>query len=445
MMSCWLIYSFLIVLCTFIQVTKQETNADVLVFTVASNHTDGFKRYLRSARVQGFEENIKVLGFGQPWKGGNMKSIGGAYKINLLKKALKEFKNDTERIILVTDGYDVIFLMPLEDIVSRFKLFDARILFSAEGFCWPDKSLASQYPAIGRGEPYLNSGGFIGYASNVYAMLTTSKVKNSDDDQLFYTKIYLDPAFRKNHKIKVDHEAEIFQNLNGAVAKVELRFKRNEAYLQNIAYNTVPMIIHGNGQSKVILNALGNYLARAWSPEEGCLNCRDAITELPNDHQQTYPPILIAIFIDRPTPFLEELFEKIYQQVYPKSKLHLFIHNSEPYHDSVVQKFIDNGGSEYKSIKIINFNDHIGFSAGKTLAMQYCLSKDCSGYFSVDSVAHLDNTYTLKLLVEQQRGIVGPLLVREEQTWSNFWGAVADNGYYARSTDYMDIIQNKRR
>ncbi|XP_028982251.1 procollagen-lysine,2-oxoglutarate 5-dioxygenase 1-like [Diachasma alloeum] len=228
-------------------------------------------------------------------------------------------------------------------------------------------------------------------------------------------------------------------------AKVELRFKRNEAYLQNIAYNTVPMIIHGNGQSKVILNALGNYLARAWSPEEGCLNCRDAITELPNDHQQTYPPILIAIFIDRPTPFLEELFEKIYQQVYPKSKLHLFIHNSEPYHDSVVQKFIDNGGSEYKSIKIINFNDHIGFSAGKTLAMQYCLSKDCSGYFSVDSVAHLDNTYTLKLLVEQQRGIVGPLLVREEQTWSNFWGAVADNGYYARSTDYMDIIQNKRR
>ncbi|XP_015118750.1 procollagen-lysine,2-oxoglutarate 5-dioxygenase 1-like [Diachasma alloeum] len=228
-------------------------------------------------------------------------------------------------------------------------------------------------------------------------------------------------------------------------SKVELRFKRNEAYLQNIAYNTVPMIIHGNGQSKVILNALGNYLARAWSPEEGCLNCRDAITELPNDHQQTYPPILIAIFIDRPTPFLEELFEKIYQQVYPKSKLHLFIHNSEPYHDSVVQKFIDNGGSEYKSIKIINFNDHIGFSAGKTLAMQYCLSKDCSGYFSVDSVAHLDNTYTLKLLVEQQRGIVGPLLVREEQTWSNFWGAVADNGYYARSTDYMDIIQNKRR
>lgn len=75
----------------------------------------------------------------------------------------------------------------------------------------------------------------------------------------------------------------------------------------------------------------------------------------------------------------------------------------------------------------------------------YCLQNECSGYFSIDSVAHLENEYTLKLLVEQQRGIVAPLLKRPGNNWSNFWGTIANDGYYARSTDYMDIIENKRR
>lgn len=76
---------------------------DVLTITVASNRTDGFERYLRSARVYGFENNVTVLGLDKPWKGGNMKSLGGGYKINLLKKALKKFKDDEKKIILFTD------------------------------------------------------------------------------------------------------------------------------------------------------------------------------------------------------------------------------------------------------------------------------------------------------------------------------------------------------
>lgn len=70
---------------------------------------------------------------------------------------------------------------------------------------------------INRGEPYLNSGGFIGYASNLYKIFKNSKVKDTDDDQLFYTTIYLNEKLREKHKIKLDHLSEIFQNLNGAV------------------------------------------------------------------------------------------------------------------------------------------------------------------------------------------------------------------------------------
>lgn len=60
--------------------------------------------------------------------------------------------------------------------------------------------------------------GFIGYADAIYAMLELDKsLENTADDQLFYTKIYLDETKRNSLNIKLDHKAEIFQNLFGTV------------------------------------------------------------------------------------------------------------------------------------------------------------------------------------------------------------------------------------
>ena len=73
------------------------------MLTVASNETDGYKRYLRSIDVYGIYDNLRVLGLGEPWNGGNMNFAGGGYKVNLLKAALEEYKNDNEKIILFTD------------------------------------------------------------------------------------------------------------------------------------------------------------------------------------------------------------------------------------------------------------------------------------------------------------------------------------------------------
>jgi hypothetical protein len=62
----------------------------------------------------------------------------------------------------------------------------------------------------------------------------------------------------------------------------------------------------------------------------------------------------------------------------------------------------------------------------------------------VDSTAHLDNPNTLKLLIEQNRTIISPVVVRVGSAWSNVWGAVDNNGYYSRSEDYLDIINRRR-
>ena len=44
---------------------------------------------------------------------------------------------------------------------------------------------------------FLNSGGFIGYAPDVYEMIfSKEKIEDAEDDQLFYTKIFLNEETR---------------------------------------------------------------------------------------------------------------------------------------------------------------------------------------------------------------------------------------------------------
>lgn len=42
------------------------------------------------------------------------------------------------------------------------------------------------------------------------------------------------------------------------------------------------------------------------------------------------------------------------------------------------------------------------------------------------------------------RGILAPLVGQLHNLYTNFWGAIADNGYYARSDDYLDIIDRMK-
>ena len=51
----------------------------------------------------------------------------------------------------------------------------------------------------------------------------------------------------------------------------------------------------------------------------------------------------------------------------------------------------------------------------------------------------------LKVRFSILRSVVAPLLVRPKEYWSNFWGSLTDDGFYARSHDYVQIVKNERR
>lgn len=432
--------SFLFILINSIE----GTTDDVIVFTVATDDNHGLERFLRSAQVYGV--NVEVLGKGEKWSGGDMNHPGGGQKVNLLKNQLNELvKNgDKNKIILFTDSYDVMYLGTIKEILEKFKSFpDTRVLFSAEQFCWPDSKLASEYPNIEVANPYLNSGGFIGYLPEVVEILNNKPIKDKEDDQLYYTKIYLDKNLRETLKISLDHNSAIFQNLNGALSDVQLRANTTEdwPYLENVITKERPLIVHGNGPSKITLNNYGNYLAKSWSMKEGCALCKEKINELKDD---ALPNVMIAVFIEQPTPFMEEFLELILDTDYPKDKIHLFLRNNVEYHEADVEKFSEANSKQFATFKRIKPNDFITEAEARNIAKERCINSVCDYLFSIDSLSRLESG-TLRYLLSSGYDVIAPMLVRPGQAWSNFWGALNSGGFYARSADYMDIVYESIR
>lgn len=56
--------------------------------------------------------------------------------------------NNSDEIILFTNGYDTMFLCSGEEILLKYHKTNKKVLFSAEVNCWPDSSLANNYPEV---------------------------------------------------------------------------------------------------------------------------------------------------------------------------------------------------------------------------------------------------------------------------------------------------------
>uniref|UniRef100_A0A8C6SUC8 procollagen-lysine 5-dioxygenase n=1 Tax=Neogobius melanostomus TaxID=47308 RepID=A0A8C6SUC8_9GOBI len=416
----------------------------LLVLTVATEETDGFRRFMQSANY--FNYNVKLncssgAGNGESWKGGDVgRSIGGGQKVRLLKEAMEELADQEDLVILTVDSYDLIFAGGPEEILKKFQQANHKVIFAAEGLIWPDKRLAEKYPSVRSGKRYLNSGGktckFCWLFSPKESNVAQWDLHDNDDDQLFYTKMYLDPLQRLNLNMTLDHKCQIFQNLNGAVDEVLLKFGTDRVRVRNTAYDCLPVVVHGNGNTKMYLNYLGNYVPDAWNYEHGCAHCNDDNVDL--TEMRELPNVLVGVFIEQPTPFLPEFFHRLLTLDYPRT-------SSEVYHEKHIQRFWEDNRNAFSSFKVVGPEENLSQGEARNMGMDLCRQdSSCDYYFSMDSDVMLTNRQTLKMLIEQNRKIIGPLVTRQGKLWSNFWGALSLDGYYARSEDYVDIVQRKR-
>ncbi|XP_029975678.1 procollagen-lysine,2-oxoglutarate 5-dioxygenase 1 isoform X2 [Salarias fasciatus] len=416
---------------------------NLLVVTVATKETDGFRRFLRSAKH--FNYSVKVLGQGLKWEGGDyMSAPGGGQKVRLLKAALDQMK-DEDQIILFIDSYDVIFASDPRELLKKFKQAKHKVVFSSESLIWPDRHLEDKHPHVREGNRFLGSGGFMGFLPNIKEMISNWTGADSDSDQLFFTRIYTDPAKRKSINITLDSKCRLFQNLHGALDEVVLKFEDGRVRARNVLYDTLPVIVHGNGPTKLQINYLGNYIPNIWTFEGGCSVCDENLRPLEALQESEHPLVMVGVFIQQPTPFVTVFFERLLQLQYPKNRLKLFIYNQEAHHKHHVDAFLRDHGNLYENIKNIEPEEEMDAPSARNLLFELCRRDEgCDYVFSLDVEVVLKNDKTLKILIEQNLPMIAPMITRSGRLWSNFWGALSADGYYARSEDYVDIVQERR-
>lgn len=163
----------------------------------------------------------------------------------------------------------------------------------------------------------------------------------------------------------MDRNSQLFQNLNGEISDVEIRFnqgsnivdnpKNADAFLFNKITQTYPIIVHGNGASKIPLNSLGNYLAKSWHPAIGCISCDENEQRINLDHidHDDYPHVLMAITILKPTPFFPEFLEYLTSLDYYKHRITLFIQSTNDYHNEQIDELMENFRNYYHDIRYV--------------------------------------------------------------------------------------------
>ncbi|XP_029995710.1 procollagen-lysine,2-oxoglutarate 5-dioxygenase 1 isoform X2 [Sphaeramia orbicularis] len=415
----------------------------LVVVTVATTETDGFRRFLRSAKH--FNYTVKVLGRGEKWRGGDyMSTPGGGQKVRLLKEALDQMETE-DTIILFIDSYDVVLASGPKELLRKFHQAGHKVVFSSESLIWPDRHLEDKHPHVREGNRFLGAGGFMGYLPNIKDMVSDWTGEDHDSDQLYFTKIYINPEKRKSINITVDSKCRLFQNLHGALDEVVLKFEEGRVRARNVLYDTLPVVIHGNGPTKLQVNYLGNYIPNSWTFETGCTVCHEDLQPLTTLKESEYPLVMVGIFIQQPTPFVSVFFERLLKLKYPKNRLQLFIYNQEVHHEDQVRTFLQDHGHLYQDVKSIGSEDDMDAVSSRNLALDMCRKdKNCDYFFNLDIEVVLKNEDTLKILIEQNLPVVAPMITRPGRLWSNFWGALSADGFYARSEDYVDIVQGRR-
>lgn len=401
-------------------------NLIILGIGVSLHKTDGVLRFEHFCKK--FNLPYQIIGEGKAWRGGDMSvGTGGGQKINELLNAIEKLDN---RLLIVCDTFDLFPIATKEEIIDKFyQLCDKdKVIFSTEIFCWPDKSLSSLYPKSPTKYKFLNSGSFIGYRDRIYDLIKGSIVQNTDDDQLFFTHQFL-----SSNNIVLDYHCHLFQTLTGC--QQDIIIHKNRIYNRNT--QSYPIFIHGNGNSKLFLNYIENYISTD-------LTCNYSIIMNWNYRktQQKSSLVFMALYIDSTQKNELFSFMKSISRISYDNKILFFYDRSN---DNNIKHIIKVMGHKYKP----NVTGYVYQDFIKSEAHYYfLLEQNCI-------ISKIDIIQDLLSYFNEYRRIISPMLTNHTidyihshtctSSCSNFWGDLDHNGYYKESDNYSELILGYRR
>jgi hypothetical protein len=170
-------------------------------------------------------------------------------KIFNILKNIKDVPDN--EIICFVDGYDLFVNSKTDEIIDKFLKYKCDLLFGAELNCYPEnETLKKTMDAIKclTKYRYVNSGGYIGYASAIRKLLIwkspveIKKICEEGTDQLYFAEYFI------ANNVQLDYRQKIFQNMY-RVSWREISVKNNRFYNKKI--DEYPCFVHFSGGSSI--------------------------------------------------------------------------------------------------------------------------------------------------------------------------------------------------
>jgi hypothetical protein len=147
--------------------------------------------------------------------------------------------------------------------------------------------------------------------------------------------------------------------------------------------------------------------------------------------------IFIALFFTESNSTTELFINKVLSLNYLKDNIVLYIFNND---NNDLSQFKD---ANYKNI-IINDESSNNIFARRD-ALKEFTKHECDYYLTIDPHHIVMHENMIQNLIDADKDVIGPLIVKSNSVFSNFWGALDDNGYYKRSDNYVDIVSYKTK
>lgn len=144
--------------------------------------------------------------------------------------------------VVLLDAYDTLVLSPPEDLLERWRQLGGGVVFEAEKNCWPDGSLADQFPDAGPWR-YPNCGVIMGEAAALAEIYQTVGAADwSGNDQGHFARLY---AQARLPGATLDTGCVVSQSLY-LLARGDLDLAA-PGVVRNVVTGSTPVILHGNG------------------------------------------------------------------------------------------------------------------------------------------------------------------------------------------------------
>ncbi|KAM7543296.1 hypothetical protein Aperf_G00000010617 [Anoplocephala perfoliata] len=402
---------------------------DIHVVGLRGEIDDAVGLFERSLQVFGFKYTIADLSA----HGRTLKDVSFADKLGAVRRLTKGLDS---QFVLVLDSHSSLLLNLPADLVNKADRIGADFLFIEV-----DSNSGKKLPS---GDAIFT--GMLARTKKLNELLDALPDESSDSLVDKFIGALNTELIQNTAKISIDEDSVLFQLVdNDSGAHLKVRYEGDRGYIQNVKKDTVPPILVASPEGRHKFNSLSNYLVRAWSPETGCQICDEERLDISRLNKSDYPIIQLSVMVTQPTPFLEVFFERLANLTYPKNRIDLVTYCPVAGQKPIVDDFLATYTHEYHSVREIQSAPNIGIFEAFREAMFNCWeSQGCKYLFYVESTTQFTKVDTLEHLVSAKRNAIAPMMTRPGKFWSSFWGAITEEGAYARSDDYFDIVERRQ-